>query len=199
MEEKERIRKEILAKRSGLSEEAVMEKSQRIKKKLFELSEFKKAKTVMFYVAKDKEVKTEEMIRESLKMGKRVAVPISKVEERDLIPSLLTDYGELVPGTYRILEPREEGHRPVPLENIELIIVPGVAFDCWGNRLGFGGGFYDNFLGKVPSNVLRLGLAFDLQIVDELPVGERDIPMDGIVTEEKYRRMKWRRSWKEMP
>ncbi|MCD5402084.1 5-formyltetrahydrofolate cyclo-ligase [candidate division NPL-UPA2 bacterium] len=185
MEEKKSIRKEILVKRNGLSEEAVREKSQRIKKKLFELLEFKKAKTVMFYVAKDKEARTEEIIRESLKMGKRVAVPISKVKERDLIPSLLTAYGELVPGAYGILEPGEECRQPVPLESLELIIVPGVAFDRQGNRLGFGGGFYDNFLGKVPANIPRLGLAFELQLVEELPGGENDIPVDGIVTEER--------------
>lgn len=186
MEEKKRLRKEILAKRNRLSEETVAEKSRKIKETLFELPGFKQAKTVMFYVAKDKEVRTEEMIRESLKMGKRVAVPISKAEERDLVPSLLIDYGELVPGTYGILEPREEGHRPVPLENIELIVVPGVAFDRRGNRIGFGGGFYDRFLKRVSSNVPRLGLAFDMQMVEELPFGKMDVPMDGVVTEEKF-------------
>ncbi len=183
MEEKKSIRKEILVKRNGLSEEAVREKSRKIKKKLFELPEFKKAKTIMFYVAKDKEVRTEEMIRESLKMGKRVAVPLSKVEGRNLIPLLLTDYGELVPGAYGILEPGEKGRQPVPLENLELIIVPGVAFDHQGQRLGFGGGFYDNFLGKVPAHVPRLGLAFELQMVEELPVGENDVPVNGTITE----------------
>ena len=174
----------MLAKRKGLSEEAVREKSRKIKKKLFELPEFKKAGTIMFYAAKGKEVRTEEMIKESLKMGKRVAVPIGKVRERDLIPSFLTDYGELAPGAYGILEPREEHRRLVPLKKLELIIVPGVAFDRQGNRLGWGGGFYDNFLGRIPSGVPRLGLAFELQIVESLPIGEEDIPMDGIITEE---------------
>ena len=190
MEEKKSIRKEILVKRNELPEEAVREKSRRIKKKLFELLEFKKAKTVMFYAAKDKEVETEEIIRESSKLGKRVAVPVSKVKERDLIPSLLTDYGELVSGAYGILEPEEECYQPVPLEKLELIIVPGVAFDYWGNRLGFGGGFYDNFLGKVPVNIPRLGLAFELQMVEELPVEENDVPVDGIITEEEIYRIK---------
>jgi len=188
VEEKERIRKEILANRRRLSEETVTGKSRKIKKSLFELPEFEKAKTVMFYVSKGREVRTEEMIRESLKMGKKVAVPISKVEKRDLLPSLLTDYGELVPGTYGILEPREREQRAISLEEIGLIIVPGVAFDRQGNRIGFGRGFYDNFLGKVPANVFRLGLAFQLQVVEELPFEERDVPMDGVVTEKKVYR-----------
>ncbi len=191
MEEKKSLRNKILAKRSELSEEAIREKSRRIRKRLLELAEFKRAEIVMFYVAKDKEVRTEGMIRESLKMGKRVAVPLSKVEERDLIPLLLTDYGELVPGAYGILEPGEEYRRPVPRENIGLIIVPGVAFDRQGQRLGFGGGFYDNFLRKIPTNVPCLGLAFELQVVEELPVGENDVPVNGIITEEKiYQRGK---------
>jgi len=184
VEEKEKLRREILAERGKLSEEAVTEKTRKIKENLFGLPEFEKAKMVMFYVAKGKEVRTEEMIKESIKMGKTVAVPISKVEERDLIPSLLLDYGELVPGTYGILEPREECRRPVPPEKLELIVVPGVAFDRQGNRLGFGRGFYDNFLGKVPFHIPRLGLAFEFQIVKELPFTEKDVPVDGVVTEE---------------
>jgi len=192
VEEKEKLRKEILAERRRLSEETVTEKSRKIKENLFRLPEFGKAKTVMFYVAKGKEVRTEEMIKESIKMGKIVAVPISKVEERNLIPSLLLDYGELVPGTYGILEPREEGRQPVLPEKLELIIVPGVAFDRQGNRLGFGRGFYDNFLGKVPAHVPCLSL--ELQIVEELPFEGRDVPVDGVVTEEKvYLRDKVRR------
>jgi len=184
VEEKEKLRREILAERGKLSEEAVTEKSRKIKENLFGLPEFEKAKMVMFYVAKGKEVRTEEMIKESIKTGKTVVVPVSKVEERDLIPSLLLDYGELVPGTYGILEPREECRRPVPPEKLELIVVPGVAFDRQGNRLGFGRGFYDNFLGKVPSHVPCLSLAFELQIVEELPFTEKDVPVDGVVTEE---------------
>lgn len=185
MERKRSLRKEILAQRNELPEEAVAEKSQRIRKRLLALAEFKKAKVVMFYVAKDKEVRTERIIRESLRMGKRVAVPLSRVEERNLIPLLLTDYGELIPGAYGILEPEKKCHRPIPLKNLELIIVPGVAFDRQGQRLGFGGGFYDNFLGKVPANIPRLGLAFELQMVEELPVGGNDAPVDGIITEKR--------------
>ncbi len=189
MEKKKRIRKEILAKRRGLSEEAVREKSREIKRNLLELPEFKRAKTIMFYVALDEEVRTEEIIKESLLMGKRVAVPLSIVEKRDLAPALLTDYGDLVPGTYGIPEPREGQRCILSPGELSLIIVPGVAFDRQGNRLGFGGGFYDNFLGKVPADIPRLALAFELQMLEELPCGERDVPVDGVVTEKKvYRR-----------
>ena len=185
MEKKKSIRKEILAKRRSLSEESVREKSRKIKSNLLGLPEFKRAKTIMFYVAKDEEVRTEEIIKESLRIGKKVAVPVCIVETRDLAPSLLTDYGDLAPGAYGIPEPREEHRSILPPGELTLIIVPGVAFDRQGNRLGFGGGFYDNFLGKVPPGIPRLGLAFELQILEELPFGEKDVPVDGVVTEER--------------
>ena len=140
----------------------------------------------MFYVNKDNEVRTEEMIKESLRMGKKVAVPITRVKEKNLEPSLLTDYDlELSPGTYGILEPTEEYIRPISPEEIDLIIVPGVAFDRLGSRLGFGGGFYDNFLKRLPSSTTRIALAFQLQIVEQVPCEEKDQPVDIIITGEE--------------
>ncbi|MCK4436449.1 5-formyltetrahydrofolate cyclo-ligase [bacterium] len=183
--EKNRLRKEMLGRRSSLSLQAVIEKSNLIRKNLFALPQFEVAKVVMFYVAKDNEVRTGEMIKESLRMGKTVAVPITRVKERNLVPSLLTDYDlELAPGTYRILEPKEEYIRPISPQEIDLVIVPAVAFDHRGSRLGFGGGFYDNFLRQVPPKTIRIGLAFQLQMVEGLPSQEKDERVNIIVTEE---------------
>ncbi|MCK4261610.1 5-formyltetrahydrofolate cyclo-ligase [bacterium] len=183
--EKNRLRKEMLGRRSSLSLQAVIEKSNLIRKNLFALPQFGVAKVVMFYVAKDNEVRTGEMIKESLRMGKTVAVPITRVKERNLVPSLLTDYDlELAPGTYRILEPKEEYIRPILPQEIDLVIVPAVAFDHRGSRLGFGGGFYDNFLRQVPPKTIRIGLAFQLQMVEGLPSQEKDEGVNIIVTEE---------------
>ncbi|MCK4326794.1 5-formyltetrahydrofolate cyclo-ligase [bacterium] len=183
--EKNRLRKEMLGRRSSLSLQAVIEKSNLIRKNLFALPQFGVAKVVMFYVAKDNEVRTGEMIKESLRMGKTVAVPITRVKERNLVPSLLTDYDlELAPGTYQILEPKEEYIRPILPQEIDLVIVPAVAFDHRGSRLGFGGGFYDNFLRQVPPKTIRIGLAFQLQMVEGLPSQEKDEGVNIIVTEE---------------
>ncbi len=179
----------MLARRSSLSPDAVIEKSNLIRKALFNLPQFKSSQLIMFYVARDEEVRTEEMIKESLRMEKRVAVPITKVKERNLVPSLLTDYDlELSPGTYQILEPKEEYVRPISPQEIDLIIVPAVAFDRRGSRLGFGGGFYDNFLKQVPPKTVRIGLAFQLQMVEELPSQEKDERVDIIITEEEVLR-----------
>ena len=179
----------MLARRSSLSPDAVIEKSNLVRKNLFGLPQFKTAKVIMFYVARDKEVRTEEMIKESLRMGKTVAVPITRVKERNLVPSLLTDYDlELSPGTYQIPEPKEEYIRPVSPQEIDLVIVPGVAFDHRGSRLGFGEGFYDNFLKAVSPKTTRIGLAFQLQMVEELPSEEKDERVDMIITEEEVPR-----------
>jgi 5-formyltetrahydrofolate cyclo-ligase len=139
----------------------------------------------MFYVAKENEVRTENMIKESIRMGKKVAVPVM-MKERTLSPSLLTDYDtELVTKRFKILEPREECLHFVPVEEIEVVIVPGVAFDRDGGRIGFGKGFYDNFLKETSSKACTIGIAYQFQIVDKLPVGKADVSVDIIVSEDE--------------
>ena len=159
-------------------------KSIEIKKRLFLLEEFKRAKTVMFYVSKGgEEVETKDMILETLRMGKRVAVPVTVLSEKNLYPAEITDYDkELSECRYGILEPRQGSIRPVPLEEIDLVIVPGVAFDDKSNRLGRGEGYYDRFLGGLPAGIPRVGLAFDFQIVTDLPVLKNDQPVSMVLS-----------------
>ncbi len=137
----------------------------------------------MFYAAKENEVRTENMIKESIRMGKRVTVPVM-MKERTLSPSLLTDYdAELTAKRFKILEPKEECLHFLPIEEIEVIIVPGVVFDRNRSRIGFGKGFYDNFLKEISSKTCAIGIAYQFQIVDKLPVEETDISIDIIVSE----------------
>jgi len=108
------------------------------------------------------------------------------MKERTLSPSLLTDYDtELVTKRFKILEPREECLHFVPVEEIEVVIVPGVAFDRDGGRIGFGKGFYDNFLKETSSKACTIGIAYQFQIVDKLPVGKADVSVDIIVSEDE--------------
>lgn len=181
---KETIRKRILSLRDSQTEEEMRSKSELILKRLFNLPEFKKAKTILFYVAIRSEVRTEQMIKQALKQGERVVVPISDVKERKLILSELKDFdGELELGTFNILEPKKEFFRPVSPEEIDLIIVPGVAFDKDGDRIGYGMGFYDNFLKTIRKDIPLVGLAYELQIVDDIPVDDKDVTVDKVVTE----------------
>lgn len=158
--------------------------SEKIAAKLFDLTEFKQAKTIMFYVSTDGEVETEHMIKYALSTGKIVAIPVSKVEERKLITSRLIDFDkELQPGPYGILQPKEEFIRQINPEEIELVIVPGVAFTRTGQRLGRGKGYYDRFLSSLPENTPKIGLAFHFQIVESLPCCPHDFTLTSVVSD----------------
>ena len=185
---KDELRKVMLERRAAQSEMGRAEKCDRIKKRLFLQPEFTGAGSIMFYLAKDEEVRTEDVIRQALLRGKMVLVPLVRRDERRLVPSILTDYDrQLTEGSFGILEPKKEDVHPFPPSEIELVIVPGVAFDKKGGRIGFGGGFYDNFLSGLPA--YRIGLAYEMQIVEELSLDEWDEPLDMIITEERvYRR-----------
>ena len=180
MAEKEKIRRRILKLRDGLSSEEREEKSKQIKKKLFALFEFRAAKTVFFYAAKGNEVETKGMIKESLSLGKNVGLPI--VKRKEIFFSQTFNYGKLLPSTFGILEPEEK--YPISLDEVNLIIVPGIAFDEMGNRIGFGRGFYDRFLKKIP-DVFKIGLAFEIQIVEAIAKDLDDIPVNRIITEKR--------------
>lgn len=183
---KSEVRKSILKARSRLSSQEVVQKSRLITRRILSLEEFRRARTIMAYVDFRNEVKTEELIRTSMAMGKRVAVPLTDLQQKRLIPSLLRDFpGDLAPGAWGIMEPRLESLRPLLPEELDLVIVPGVAFDERGNRLGYGGGFYDRFLPQTRSDAIWLALAFELQICPEVYPGPHDCPVHIIVTEER--------------
>lgn len=189
--EKKTIREKFKSLRMRLSKEEVSTKSARIKKLLFGLSEFTRAKTIAFYVAKQasREVETEEMIKESLMAGKRVLVPIVDKAARKILFSELRDYdSELAPGAFGILEPKPLCRRLVPTAESDLMIVPALVFDLQGHRLGYGGGYYDRLLRELASikpSLPFVGLAYELQVVDKLPKTSRDVPVNILVTEKR--------------
>jgi 5-formyltetrahydrofolate cyclo-ligase len=189
--EKKTTREKFKSLRMRLSREEVLTKSARIKKLLFGLSEFTKAKTIAFYVAKQasREVETEEMIKESLTAGKRVLVPIVDKAARKIFFSELRDYdSELASGAFDILEPKPSCRRLVPATESDLMIVPALVFDLQGHRLGYGGGYYDRLLRELASikpSLPFVGLAYELQVVDKLPRTSRDAPVNILVTEKR--------------
>ncbi len=177
---KTQIKGPILHKRDLLPKEEIIERSAKIKDRLFNLEKYKKSKTVMYFVSFNNEVDTHEMIRSALK-NKTVIIP--KVIHHDIEPSIIIDFDNLMPsGKFNIPEPIEI--MKIAHKNINLVLVPGIAFDREGYRLGYGFGFYDKFLNKTPKAV-KIGLAFDFQIVDKVPREEHDVPVDFIVTEER--------------
>jgi len=179
---KEKLRKEIKEKRRKHSKEENRKKSKEIKERLFGLAGFKDAETVLFYVSYNGEVFTHDMILESF-YKKNIIVPVSNKEDSTLILSRLKSWDELSIGSYRILEPRIEKIRKTNIEDIDLIIVPGVAFDIKGNRMGHGKGYYDRLLENTKAKTV--GLAFEFQIVEKIPTDKHDRPVDMIITEDR--------------
>ena len=145
---KAQIRSKILEKLKTQKEDTRNRKSRTILEKLLRQKEFIKAKIVMFYIAFDGEVNTEEMIKEAQKKGKIVTVPVCKKNRITLRPCILRENVGLQKGPYGVCEPANKSFiRP---KDLDLVIVPGIAFDKKGNRLGRGKGCYDRFLKKLP-------------------------------------------------
>lgn len=183
---KSEIRKEILKARSALPAEEAAAKSALIVERLLALEEYRRAEVVMAYADFRNEVRTDRLIRESLARGKAVAVPFTDTREKRLIPSLLLSYPEdLAPGTWGIPEPAPGRLRPVEPAKIDLVVVPGVAFDIKGNRLGYGGGYYDRFLPQAKPGAFFVAPAFELQVVPEIEPGPHDCPVHCLVTEKR--------------
>ncbi len=180
---KHRIRKEISEKLKSHSELEKSVKSDIIKTKLLNGEEFRKAKLVMFYVSLKDEVDTLSMIDEALKTGKRVCVPVIFKEEKKLIAGEIKDRIEdLESQHFGIYQPKKGRVKEVPLEDIDLVVVPGIAFDKKNVRLGRGHGYYDRFLSSLPEKTKTIGLAFDFQVVKDLPKDPHDIPVWKTIT-----------------
>ncbi|WDT74196.1 MAG: 5-formyltetrahydrofolate cyclo-ligase [Candidatus Manganitrophus sp.] len=183
--DKKEIRAGFLLRRKALSSEECRLKSGEIAKRFLASPEFNAAQTIHFYLAMAAEVQTDEMIREAIRMKKRVVVPLVQPETKSLTLSELIELhpSKLQPGPYGISEPRLEYRKKVDPREVELWVVPGVAFDETGNRLGFGGGYYDRLLSSARGR--KVGVAFEFQVLNRLPIEETDHPVDLIMTEKR--------------
>lgn len=171
-------RRVILRKRNRLSREEIIKKSKIIKDKLFSSKEYKSSKTIMFYVSFGSEVNTIDMIKESLKIYKTICVPI--VKNNKITPSIIKDIKELnKKNKHNIPEPSKINK--IKKQDIDLVIVPGVVFDKNNHRIGYGKGYYDNFLKNFKGKTI--GLAFKLQILEIIPKDEWDVKLDKIISE----------------
>ena len=182
LEAKADLRVRTLARRRAMGPGARAVLSERIARRLFELDVYRGARVVHLYVgAIEGEVETRAIALETLRQGKRVACP--RVERR---PPRLDHYqvrslADLRQGPRGLWEPDSERARPIAVGEIDVVLVPGIAFDRRGHRIGFGAGYYDRFLTRI--EVPKVGLAYSLQIVEQVPFSPRDVPVDWIVTE----------------
>jgi 5-formyltetrahydrofolate cyclo-ligase len=182
MTSKTEIRKRLISLRNSLSTEEITAGSNEIVARLMRIEEIRKAATLMVYVSFGSEVRTDDLIRWCWREGKRIVVPFCNVESRELTACRIDGFDELETGHYGIRAPKEGLLRPVEGGEIDAILVPAVAFDRRGYRIGYGGGYYDRFLPRAPQAV-KIGVAFASQIIEEIPVDGHDLPVDVIVTE----------------
>lgn len=179
---KAELRRHLLAQRAMLTPIDIEQHSAVISAYVCALPAFCVSHTIMVYMAIPQEVQTRLIITQAFQLQKRVAVPV--VRGRELVAVALSEAApQLRRGRFGILEPCGPQHVIHPQE-IGCIAIPGIAFDARGGRLGFGKGYYDRFLRRLPATTYRCGLAFGIQVVPCVPQAPHDICMHGIVTEQ---------------
>lgn len=180
---KEKLRNELLRQRKAISAELYEKGSVNIVKTLLEQPEFLAAETVHCYVSMNSrgEVDTHGLIKRIFSMGKEVVVPVTNFDDGTLSHIRLNSFAELETNKWGVLEP--EGGEGVPVEELDLVIVPMVGGDEQCNRIGYGKGFYDRFLQYAACPTV--GLIFEQNVLPKLPVEKFDIPLDKIITEQR--------------
>ena len=183
------IRKRLIELRENLPEEDVINNSAIIADSFLNLTHFNNSKVVMGYMSFRNEVMTDSLIVEILKRDKRVAIPRIEILDngfKDIVAYEVKDiYSQVERGTFGVREPIKNVAVELNPEDIDLIIIPGVGFDTRGFRIGFGAGYYDRFLKKVRPDCLKVGFAFEMQILEKIPEESHDIPVDMVITEKR--------------
>lgn len=174
-------------KRRTISPEDRQKKGEQAAHRFIQSSLFHSSHHIACYAAGDNEFCSDAIIKHIWKMKKNCYLPV--LTEKILTFVAYREGDHLKKNRYRILEPLAENH--FPIDNIQVVLVPLVAFDLQGNRIGMGAGYYDRtfaFLKKMPERKIRLiGLGYEFQHIEALPHDEWDVPLDGILTEKKLR------------
>lgn len=174
--DKKELRKQIREKKRAMTPEEIQSASQKLKELFLATEQYRRANTVYGYLPYNQEVRTVPILEQTLADGKRVAVPKIFGDEMKFI--YLTDLTQVAEGYAGIPEPVADA--PVADDPTALVLMPGLAFDKEGHRVGYGGGFYDKFLTQEPEHP-TVALCYDFQILEELPTEEFDVPVDLVL------------------
>ena len=174
---KKEMRAQIRAMKRAMTENQIVTASQRLGEKFRDCDLYRNAKTIYGYLPYNQEVRTVPMLEQAIRDGKRVAVPKCYGQEMRFL--YINDFeNEVAPGYAGIPEPIADG--PVADDKTALVLMPGMAFDPQGHRIGYGGGFYDRFLADEPDHP-TLALCYGFQMVDHLETEEFDIPVNQVL------------------
>ena len=176
--DKKVLRREIGEKKRALSEAQIVVRSCVLAEKLYNTPQYRDCRSLYAYLSFNQEVRTSPIIQRAWADGKRVAVP--KVIGDEMVFIWLTSFDALGEGYYGITEPI--ANEPIADDNTALVLMPGLAFDPEGHRVGYGGGFYDRFLAAEPRHPL-VALCYDFQMYAHLDVESHDIPVDLVITD----------------
>ena len=174
--DKKELRATIRARKRAMTEEEIVSRSQALTLLFLESDAYRNAETIYGYLPYNQEVRTVPMLEQALKDGKRVAVPKCYGDEMKFI--FMEDLSKVEKGYANIPEPIADG--PVADDETALVLMPGLAFDPQGHRIGYGGGFYDKFLSREPGHP-TLALCYEFQMLPELKTEEHDIPVDTVL------------------
>ena len=174
--DKKELRRSIRERKRAMTEEEIVARSQMLGLLFIQSEAYKNAKTIYGYLPYNQEVRTVPMLEKALRDGKRVAVPKCYGDEMKFI--FMDDLSKVEKGYANIPEPIADG--PVADDETALVLMPGLAFDPQGHRIGYGGGFYDKFLSREPNHP-TLALCYEFQMLPELKTEEHDIPVDTVL------------------
>lgn len=178
MSEKNILREKYIKIRKSQELSKIKKSSEKIIENLKCLDDFKVSRKILFYISFDNEVNTHEIIKDTLNK-KIIGVPIIKNNKVNFV--ILKDFLDTEANKFGILEPRIK--KRINIENVDIIIVPGIVFDKRGHRIGYGNGYYDVFLEKTKA--LKIGLCYDFCLLDNISNLKHDMPVDIVITEEK--------------
>jgi len=177
---KQALRQAMLKKRNSLSKETLDEMSEIIQTRAMHMNEFVNAKTVAAYHPVGSEVSTIQILSSVLQLGKCLALPRVEDESRIIFAEVEDLENDLQAGKYKIMEPK---NHCLKVNRMDLALVPGIAWDEHGHRLGYGKGYYDRYLSNLQTT--SVGLAYDFQILKDIPHGKNDFRVNLIVTEKR--------------
>jgi 5-formyltetrahydrofolate cyclo-ligase len=183
---KEQIRNDIAKALNGVTEKQRNEKTKAIESKLFGFANFLEARIVLLYISGENEVRTKNILKRVYDFNKIVVLPAFD-SERKKVTTLKVDHPDkdLLPGPRGVAQPNPARCKPVPLQKIDIAIIPGQAFDEKGARIGSGQGYYDRFIPDLPATTRKVALAFEEQVIPQVPTESHDRHVDIIITEKR--------------
>lgn len=180
------IRADIANTISALSESEIHEKTSSIENRLFEFANFLESKIALLYVNSNLEVQTKSIIQKTYSYNKIVVLPAFDPESFNMkLMKVDSSERELIPGPRGVLEPDASKCKVVPMDRIDIAIIPGLAFDEKGGRIGSGTGYYDRLIPRLAITTRKVALAFEEQLVVQVPMESHDKHVDIIITDKR--------------